>query len=567
MPSRVLVKVCFALFMGLAVVFTLISGLRQAMSQPAAPVGLIEVNGRNFIRDGAPFRIKGTNYFPKDYAWDQFWENYTDSAVTLQVGKELDIAEALGINTVRLFTPYRLFSGTVSSPYPGYLADFVSKLESHDIVAIVTLFDFYPAASPNPYSTNDLPTNTLHINTVINALGPTNPSILAWDIKNELDRDYDVFGQEIVKNWAFEMITQTRQLDPNHPITIGFYGVTTGTLCYDTAVTNTPTHDPAIAAEFTSSIDFVSMHYYLSERCFETDVQAQQAAIGEIPLLLGEFGLHTLSDPLFHSPHTETEQAAYYNTLLSISEAYNLAGTLFWTLNDFSRILPGMQDSEKCLGILRNSNVNACQVASPSDYSEKLAANVIQNHYKGSVTYVDLFNAWVDINTDAPPTGWTDNWIDGGALLRGYNPAQPLWSHHSGKVSFSKYVTNGISIPGVATSPILTNIDIEHYPFLTGQVFGYTLRDSVNGSPAMLHISVKENEKTIRLITISPDSTFPHNFVYDLRQSPVNWRGTHSFQIVFELVAEESTNGYSAAYEIDWIALQGNIIYIPVIIK
>ena len=131
-----------------------------------------------------PFEARGMNYYPKDYAWDRFWINYTEALT--QTNDELDRARALGINTVRVFLPYNLFEGTgQSASYLGYLEDFVSRLQARDMVVLVTLFDYYPTYSTQPYSTTDYISSTQHISAVVNALGVTNPTVMAWDIKNE----------------------------------------------------------------------------------------------------------------------------------------------------------------------------------------------------------------------------------------------------------------------------------------------------------------------------------------------------------------------------------------------
>lgn len=556
-----------SLIMGLGLVSTTISLLLNP-AQSAELSGFITVEGHDLVRNGVRFEAHGINYYPKDLAWDRFWTNYADPAASTQINQELDKAKRLGVNTVRIFTPYHLFSDTLqTAPYPGYLADFISRLQARDMVAIVTLFDFYASDSTAPYAPTDYQASKQHISTVVNTLGVTNPTILAWDIKNELDRDYPGFGPSQVKAWATEMISYTRQLDPNHLLTIGFYGAVTGTLCYDPSVT-TPVYSPTIAAEFVPLVDFVSIHYFLSERCFESDLQALQTQVGNKPIVLEEFGLPTLSNPaLANPPHTETEQAAYYNALLSVSEAYGLAGYLFWTLNDFSYILPGLPESERCLGILRNSLVNVCQVTSPGNYSEKPAADTTRRHYEPRVAYLDLFDSWVDPNADAAPAGWADNWSEGGGLLRGYNLTQSLWSHNQGKIAFSKFVTDGVSITGLAVSPVLTDVDVESYPFLVGQVFNYNVRDLDNGSNSLLHIGVKEGAQVTRLLTITPGASLPYTFKLDLRQPPTGWSGTHNFRLSLELVPEGAANGYSAAYEFDWIGLESFATYLPLIIK
>jgi uncharacterized repeat protein (TIGR01451 family) len=518
-----------------------------ANQTPAASLpGIITATDRHLERDGLPFEAQGMNYYPKDYAWDRFWISYT-AAIT-QINTELDLSRALGVNTVRIFLRYKFFNGSdQADPYLDHLVDFVDRLQARDMVAIVTLFDFYASDSTTPYSTTDYLSSTRHISAVVHTLGITNPTVLVWDLKNELDRDY-YLGETMVKAWATEMLSYIRGLDPNHMVTIGFYGVTTGTLCYAPAVTNTLVYSPAIAAEFAPLVDFVSMHYFLSERCFEGDLQTLQSQIGEKPLVLEEFGLPTDDDP-----HTETEQAAYYNALLSLSEAYGLAGYLFWTLNDLSYVPSISPGPEQCMGILRNSLVDTCQVTTTLDYTEKPAADTVRRHYNEHVHYLDLFDGWVDPKTDEAPPGWSDNYDDGGGLLRGYNPPSLLWSHDLGKVAFSR---SGILTTGLALSPILTNVNVDRYPFLSGQVFSYSVRDITYGSDSTLHIGVKKDDAQItRLLTVTRATSLPYSFSLDLRQPPVGWSGSQSFQIVFELVPEGKDNGYSATYEFDWVAL------------
>jgi len=58
------------------------------------------------------------------------------------------------------------------------------------------------------------------------------------------------------------------------------------------------------------------------------------------------------------------------------------------------------------------------------------------------------------------------------------------------------------------------------------------------------------------LLTIMPTATLPYTFAVDLRQPPLNWSGIHNFQIALELVTDTLHNGYSSAYELDWIAIQ-----------
>lgn len=573
MPAlrRALIRSFSALVLGLGLAVAVLLGARLAkvessvvalipsnLAPAGSPTGVITAAGRHLERYSVSFEVRGMNYYPKDYAWERFWIGYT-AAIT-QIDAELDLARALGVNTVRLFVKYDLFDGSQPA-YLDHLRDFVGRLQARNMVAIVTLFDLYDRL---PYT--DALRSQRHISAVVNTLGSTNPAILAWDIKNEPDRDYAKYGESTVKNWLREMITYTRQVDPNHLITIGFYGAVSGTLCYGPAVADTLVYSPAIAAEFAPLIDLMTVHYFLPERCFEQDLQSLQDQIGAKPVVLEEFGLHTCQ--ACTDSHTESQQAAYYNTLLSLSEAHGAAGYLFWTLNDFSHILSGSMETHHCQGILRNSLVTTCQVATTLDYSEKPAADTIRRHYQAGVAYLDLFDGWVDPNTDEPPSGWSDNWGEGGGLLRGYNPSSSTaylwWSRDPGKVTFSK---SGISTTGQAFSPVLMDVNVDHYPFLVGQVFSYSVRDTQYGSNCRLHVGVKDGAQITRLLTITPGALLPYTFTCDLRQPPVGWHGVRSFQIALELVPEGATNGYSAAYELDWIGLIGYRIYLPLTLK
>lgn len=558
---------CLALILGVGAVCVVIAGLRNARAAATALPGLITAQGRYLVRDGARFEVKGVNYYPKDYAWDRFWTSYKSDTTTAQINTELNLARALGINAIRIFLPYDHFSGTLqSAPHLSNLKDFVNnQLGQRGMVAIVTLFDFY--TGPTVYSTTDYFSNTRHISAVVNTLGITNQNILAWDIKNELDRDYDVdVGESRVKAWAGEMISYTKSLDPNHLITLGFYGGVTATLC--TGDVNRLVYSPAIAAEFAPQLHFISVHYFVSERCFESDIQTLRVLVGEKPIILEEFGLHTwATSPT--DPKTEKQQAAFYNAVLSLSEAYDLSGYSFWTLTDFSYILAGDPQQNQCQGILRNRLVNICEMTTTVDYSEKLASETIRRHYHARPLYIDLGDSWVDASTHAPPPGWTDDFIAGGVLMRGYNISEPLWSHDYGKVALSKWVEGGVSITGTAKSPLLSNANVNQYPFLTGEVYSYSIRyPPPIGSDATLYVGVQEGSQITRLLTVTHSISLPYAFTADLRKPPTSWSGTHSFRIVLELVPDLGGNGYSATYELDWISIQApHTLYLPLIRK
>lgn len=536
----------------------------RALLRPgAAAPGLVSVAGTRLQRAGQRFEIRGMNYYPKDYAWDRFWTSYTTA--TLQIDQELALAQALGVNTARIFLPYDRFANATRTADLAHLRDLIGRLRAHEMLALITLFDYYPSYSPAPYAASDYAASQQHIDAVVDTVGVTNTAVLGWDLKNEIDRDYACYTKSAVAAWAQQMLGHLRQRDPNHLITVGVLGISPQVACGQTRTAQGAAFDPSIAADFAAAVDFSSMHYFLSERTFGEDLQALRAGVGAMPIVLEEFGLHTLASPptpclaqvSCDDPHTESEQAAYYNTLLSSAEAGGAAGFIFWTLNDYSYILDPPY-ANHCLGILRNSLAAMCQDASPADYGEKPAAVAVGQHFQPRRAYLDLFDGWVDPKTDLPPLGWADNASAGGALLRDYNTANSLWSQSQGRVAITKVVSNTLSVPGVALSPVITDALVDDFPLLSVRVSGYAIRDPQNGSDATLQIGVSESGRITNLLTITPQTTLPATLTANLRQAPLGWQGAHSFQIVLTLTPQASLSGYSAAYELDSLELLGD---------
>lgn len=558
-PTRSLIQLFVPIFVSLFL-------SHSSLHSIGVPSGMITAVSTHFERDGQRFTLKGTNYYPKDYPWESFWPNF-DVALP-QMETELALAQTFDINTVRIFVHYDYFDGDpLNADHVVHLQELVNLIAAHDMVVIVTLFDLYPSyAATTPYSTADYNASKTHIDTVVNALGVNNPAILGYDIKNEIDSDYDAFGEATVQAWLSEMLSHTKTVAPNHLTTVGFLGSTTGTRC-DNAVSNISIYDPTVATDFASDVDFVSVHYPFYEGCFYADMGALQTAVGNKPIVLEEFGLHTVANPadacLIPSctfAYSERDQAALYSTLLAMGEAQNMAGFLFWTLNDFDEVLPGANEKEHCFGILRNSGVGTkCYEPNATDYTQKPSAALIRRHYRPHVFYLDEFVGWIASLTDRPPSGWSDNFDftnSTGALLRAYNPNNILWSQTEGTAVLTKF--GGGNEVGEALSPVLNNIDIDETAVLTGEITSYGLRDATFGKDANLHIGVKENGAITRLLTVTPQTPLPLVFRLDLSTAPLNWSGQKDFQISLELTAADGTHAYSAAYELDWIGLVSN---------
>lgn len=533
--------------------------LPAIQAQPSRPAGLVRAEGRALVRDGEPFVVRGVNYYPKDHAWRRFWLDYAAAATAIDA--ELDRAERLGVNTVRIFVPFDLFADG-GSPHLAALRDFVDvRLARRGMLAIVTLFDLVadaPPGQPSPYAPAGRAASRAHARAVVGALGTGNANVLAWDVKNEIDRDYGAFGRETVLAWLDEMVAALRGLDPGHLVTVGAFGVRPGAGC---AAPGTDGFDTAGVADLAGRVDFASVHYYLPERCFAADLADLRRRVGDKPIVLGEFGLSTARSPdaSATAAHTETQQAAYYNALLSQAEAQGLAGAVFWTLNDFKGVgdaIPaGKRSAEQCMGVLRNARVDGCHVRSAADYAEKPAADTVERHFGADAAYLDLFDGWVDGATDAPPPGWADSRRAGGALLRGHRPGQALWSWRPGHVALAKWVAGGARRTGLVTAPLLVGVDVDRRPLLTLRVAEHRIRDVANGSPSDLFVAVAAAGRITRLLTVTPQTPLPATFEVDLRSPPLGWRGRRDVQVVLGLEPAAGVDGYGTAYLLDWLGL------------
>ena len=284
--------------------------------------------------DGRAFHVAGINYYPQATPWDAFWAHYNPAIID----RDLTRIKGLGLNTVRIFVPYRQFGGPrVDRVMLGRLADLLDRAHAQQLKVIVTLFDFRA-----DYDLLHWPDADRHLETLLTRFAD-HPAILAWDLKNEPDLDDARAGQAVVDAWLAHLIEQARRYDSHHLLTIGWSG-------------------PAAAQRLAASVDIVQFHYYAPVHEFQAQYSALRAASGEKPLLLGEFGLPTWNSVYPHG-HTEAEQAEYYASLLRELRAVNAAGYLAWTLYDVASApaavagrWPWQTGPQKHMGVIRADN-------------------------------------------------------------------------------------------------------------------------------------------------------------------------------------------------------------------
>ncbi|MDM8519844.1 cellulase family glycosylhydrolase [Anaerolineales bacterium HSG6] len=291
---------------------------------------LVTQQGVELRLDGQPYQIVGANYYPSQMPWLLFWEHYR----TEQILFDLRLMRGLGLNTVRIFVPFEQFGGAeLVSLHVAHLRDFLQKADELDIKVIVTLFDLY-----TDYQIASWATNRRHVVDLVSALADE-PAILAWDIKNEPDRDYASNSPELVQAWLRYISQQIRTHDPYHLITIGW-------------------STPQAASALVETVDFVSYHYYDRAEDYSAVLSELQRAASDKPLLLQEFGLPTWNS-IWPNGHTEAEQAAYYADLLTTHAEFETAGYMVWTLYDFETVpwslfkLPWERGPQTFMGVIR----------------------------------------------------------------------------------------------------------------------------------------------------------------------------------------------------------------------
>lgn len=256
--------------------------------------------------------IRGINYYAQDYPWHYFWDSTSVDIIMM----DFQIIRELGLNTVRIFIPYQTFSQSEKEEYYlqklNQLMDAASALE---LRVVPTLFDF-----PIGYDLMTYPYYTHHLNLVINSI-KDHPALLAWNIKNEPDLDFEQHGKQSVIDWLKYTIDHTRQLDPKHPITISWSNI-----------------DRLPILE--EKLDFLSFHMYTDESNWTKTIEEYRSRYSK-PIVLEEFGLSTREGYANILGQTEEEQRLYTLNIIAQAKSSNIPWML-WTLYDFRQIPKGV---------------------------------------------------------------------------------------------------------------------------------------------------------------------------------------------------------------------------------
>lgn len=293
---------------------------------------LVQVKQGAFVHNGNRFQLKGVNYYPSDFPWFDFWEEFRVDTIA----SDLAIARNLGFNAVRIFVQFETFGeGNVQALMLNRLEQFLSMAEKHELYVVVTLFDFPPGFELKNYSETDR-----HLESLLTRF-KNHPSILAWDLKNEPDIDFKYHDPQKVKNWLTYMLHQSRQYDPNHLVTIGWANAEYATL-------------------FQNQVDFVSFHYYDDPMDLNQRIVDLKETISK-PLVVEEFGRPSVHPFIPFLPSMRERQRRDIESMVGVIEKSH-SGYMLWTLKDFAATpsevfgyKPWIRYSQKHYGIVTTS--------------------------------------------------------------------------------------------------------------------------------------------------------------------------------------------------------------------
>jgi len=140
------------------------------------------------------------------------------------------------------------------------------------------------------------------------------PTILAWDLRNEADLDYGArdgggqFERESVLAWLAHTAEIVRANDANHLITAGWWGD---------------------AVETTAAVDILSFHHWTDAVELESRIDALREQSSK-PILIEEVGYPSWGED------GEAFQAEALTKVISTADQSQVAGWLIWIAFDFT---------------------------------------------------------------------------------------------------------------------------------------------------------------------------------------------------------------------------------------
>lgn len=402
-------------------------------TQPALPTpptltpltnNFVTIQNGHLSLNNQPVKLKGFNFYPHLAPWSSMWTHWNGP----QVAADLDKAQAIGTNALRILVPYGTgyaWTKADGTPQPEMLNELdqlIAMAANRNMRVLLTLYDFYgnfPLAG-----TPEEAANWRYLDAIVSRY-QNDPRVLGWDLHNEPD-NYQTWksgDQEQVMDWLERVSVRIRQHDPNHFITIGM-GVPS-----DFMTTNWD------GLDILALSDVVGLHAYTAS-LIEQQVSAIRAVDGPTPLILEEFGWPSGPTEL-NSDYSEAAQAQRVQTTLDEITKLNIDGGLAWMLWDFMpdsiiNLRPNI--TEQYFGFVRvdGSLKPAAQIWQQSYQPSSLAVANPANAPNPSVRAVDpnLYPQYFPQTGFAVATPFKEYWNQMGGLASfGYPISGVFWQN------------------------------------------------------------------------------------------------------------------------------------------
>jgi Cellulase (glycosyl hydrolase family 5) len=267
-----------------------------------------KIEGKKIKYKNVNFTIKGINYYPKNSAWDTFGFLFNKDTIA----KDFDIIKKAKLNTIRIFIQYEDFGkADIKKEKMEKLKTILDLAEAKKLKVIVTLFDFY-----SDYTVESWTLTQRHTEKLVTTF-KNHKAILAWDIKNEPNLDFEARKKINVLSWLEQIIVVIRENDPNHLVTIGW-------------------SNSNEALNLENKVDFISYHYYNPIENFDNENGVLDTKTKK-PIVIEEFGKPSYNGVWNWFESNESEQADYHKKMQEKFGLYQV-NFLSWTLYDFPMV-------------------------------------------------------------------------------------------------------------------------------------------------------------------------------------------------------------------------------------
>ena len=278
-------------------------------------------------------KYAGLNYYPHTAPWDEFWTEFPGD----EIKSDLDFIETLGANSLRIFVNHAYFTGGATRDDGlAKLDTFLNWSADRNIKVIVTLFDLRA-----DYRITNWSMDSAHVRSVVDKIGD-HEALLAIDLKNQADLDFDTAGQQQVQAWLAAMMDSVRAENASVPVTIGW-------------------SDAEHAALLAEHVDMVSYHDYRSAGSTGERLAKVKAAVkskaGDKPVFLTEIGNSRWN------PIGENAKKQGLRLDIQLKQIGDVDGVFVWTLHDFEHVgtnivghRPWRRAQQKIFGIAKKDN-------------------------------------------------------------------------------------------------------------------------------------------------------------------------------------------------------------------